>query len=55
MPLNACELEVDLFCHGMRVAGDLAERTAGFYSYEGFRRITRLAAAPLFHRRMRTA
>ena len=31
----------------------LAERTAGFYAYEAFRRAVRLAARPVFRRRMR--
>jgi hypothetical protein len=31
----------------------LAERTAGFYTYEAFRRAVRVAARPVFRRRMR--
>jgi hypothetical protein len=34
-------------------AAMLAERTAGFYLYEVFRRAVRLAAKPVFRRRMR--
>jgi hypothetical protein len=33
----------------------LAERTPAFYCYEGYRRLTRLAAAATFRRRMRAA
>jgi hypothetical protein len=33
----------------------LAHRTASFYWYEGYRRLTRLAAGPIFRRRMRAA
>lgn len=33
----------------------LAERDAGFYAYEFYRRLMRLAAAPIFRRRMRAA
>jgi hypothetical protein len=33
----------------------LAERDAGFYCYEAWRRLVRLAARPLFRRRMRVA
>jgi hypothetical protein len=33
----------------------LAERTPGFYCYEGFRRLARLAGRPVFRRRMRAA
>jgi len=33
----------------------LAERTAGFYAYEGYRRLARLAGGPMFRRRMRAA
>lgn len=33
----------------------LAERTAGFYCYEGYRRLTRVASRPIFTRRMRAA
>jgi len=33
----------------------LARRTTGFYTYEGWRRALRFAAAPLFRRRMRPA
>lgn len=33
-------------------AAFLAPRTAGFYTYEGWRRIMRLAARPLFNRRL---
>lgn len=36
MPLNACELEIDLFCHGMRVPDDV--------SLEGARGISRTRA-----------
>lgn len=31
----------------------LADRTAGFYAYEGFRKLVKTAAAPIFHRRLR--
>jgi uncharacterized radical SAM superfamily protein len=31
----------------------LAERTAGFYVYEAYRRLSRIAARPIFRRRMR--
>jgi hypothetical protein len=31
----------------------LAERTPSFYCYEGYRRLARIAAGPLFRRRMR--
>jgi hypothetical protein len=33
----------------------LAERTAGFYCYEGYRRLTRVASRSIFRRRMRAA
>ena len=33
----------------------LAERDGRFYVYEAFRRISRLAARPIFRRRMRAA
>jgi hypothetical protein len=33
----------------------LAERTPGFYFYETFRQITRIAARPVFWQRMRPA
>lgn len=36
MPLNACELEIDLFCHGMRVPGNV--------SIEGARGVARTRA-----------
>jgi hypothetical protein len=32
----------------------LAKRTVGFYCYEGYRRAARIAAGPIFHRRLRT-
>ena len=31
----------------------LAERTAGFYVYEAYRRLARVAAGPAFWRRLR--
>jgi hypothetical protein len=55
MPIGAApNIEVSLVVTADDAAL-LAERTAGFYCYEGYRRLTRIAATPIFRRRMRAA
>jgi hypothetical protein len=55
MPIGAApNIEVSLVVTADDAAL-VADRTAGFYWYEGYRRLTRLAANPIFRRRMRAA
>jgi hypothetical protein len=53
MPIGAApNIEVSLVVTADDAAL-LAERTAGFYCYEGYRRLTRVVSRPVFRRRMR--
>jgi hypothetical protein len=55
MPIGAApNIEVSLVVTPDEAAL-LAPRTSGFYLYEGYRRLARMAVAPVFRRRMRAA
>jgi hypothetical protein len=55
LPIGAApNIEVSLVVNPDETAL-LAEKTMGFYVYEAYRRLSRLAAGPIFRRRMRAA
>ena len=55
LPIGAApNIEVSLVVNPDETAL-LADRTLGFYCYEAYRRLTRMAAGPIFSRRMRAA